>query len=60
MSKMGEIVFEIEEKLNQGMEPATIAKHLSIPVQWVFQVEDTYGGAEYDHTEEEQYHAEHQ
>lgn len=60
MSKMGEMVLEIEERLNQGMTPETIAKHLSIPISWVTSVEDTLGGQDFNHTEEEQYYAEHQ
>lgn len=40
MSKMGEIVMEIEDMLRQGFKPTTIAGVLQVPVQWVYDVEE--------------------
>lgn len=59
MSKIGQLVMEIEERLNQGMDSATIANCLSVPIEWVIDVEEKYAGPDYDFTEEEQYYAEH-
>lgn len=40
MSRMSNIVFEIEEMLIQGLNPEQIAESLSIPIEWVFEAEN--------------------
>lgn len=39
MSRMSNMVLEIEEMLYNGHTPEEIAESLSIPVRWVFEVE---------------------
>lgn len=41
MSKMSELMIDVEEMLNDGIEPVTVAKMLDIPLDWVLTV-DTY------------------
>jgi len=36
MSKMSELSLEIQDLLEQGHSPFTIARQLEIPVTWVF------------------------
>ncbi len=40
MSKMGEMVMEIEDLLRQGFKPVTVAAMLHVPVQCVYDVEE--------------------
>lgn len=60
MSKMGDMMITIEEYLQAGMTPKFISDRLGIPLSWVYSVENNLQGPDYDYTEEEQYHAEHQ
>lgn len=60
MSKMGDMIVTIEEYLQAGMTPKFISDRLGIPLSWVYSVENNPEGPDYDYTEEEQYHAEHQ
>ena len=45
MSKMSELVIDIEEMLDEGYRPLTISALLNVPVTWVYDV------AEIQHTE---------
>ena len=38
MSKMSEVVVDIEEMLDEGYRPHTISVRLGIPVEWVYDV----------------------
>ncbi len=40
MSKIAEVLLEIEELLDAGHEPRTIAVMLDVPVEWVYSVEE--------------------
>jgi hypothetical protein len=40
MSRMSNMVLEIQEMLYNGSTPEEIAETLGIPVRWVFEVED--------------------
>jgi hypothetical protein len=40
MSRMGELVLEIDEMLYAGHAPETIASVLQIPLEWVIAQED--------------------
>lgn len=42
MSKMSELVIDIEELLQQNYSVNTIAKVLNIPIEWVQSVSSTY------------------
>lgn len=35
MSKMGDMMIDIEERLVDGQDPATVAKKLGVPLDWV-------------------------
>lgn len=61
MSKMGEIHYEIQQMLYEGVTPALIAVRLEIPLSWVISVEEQtlYDDSGYNYTEEEQYQMEH-
>lgn len=37
MSKMGQIVFEIQELVEQGMSAKFIAVTLNVPIEWAYQ-----------------------
>lgn len=39
MSKMSDLMLEIEERLNAGESPQSIAKELDIPLEWVLVTE---------------------
>lgn len=39
MSKMSEILIDIEEMLCEGLAPAEIARVLNVPVNWVYSTE---------------------
>lgn len=41
MSRMSEISMEIENYLDEGIHPFTIAKMLDIPLRWVYETMDT-------------------
>jgi hypothetical protein len=41
MSKMAELHMEIEDLLRQGYKPVTIAGMLSVPIKWVYDVEES-------------------
>ena len=61
MSKMGEIHYEIQQMLYDGVTPALIAVRLEVPLSWVISVEEQlfYDDTGYNYTEEEQYQMEH-
>lgn len=40
MSKMAEIMLDIEELLREGYKPVTVAAMLNVPVQWVYDTEN--------------------
>lgn len=40
MSRIAEVLIEIEELLDAGHEPRSIAVMLDVPVEWVYQVEE--------------------
>ena len=40
MSKIGQIMIEIDELVEQGMSPKFIATVLNIPMEWVYEVID--------------------
>lgn len=46
MSRMANIIIEIEELLLAGKMPDEIAESLSIPVSWVYDTEDRLVGAD--------------
>lgn len=41
MSKMSELSFEINDMLEAGYLPVTIARDLEIPITWVYETADT-------------------
>ena len=61
MSKMGEIQYEIQQMLYDGVTPALIAVRLEVPLSWVISVEEQlfYDDSGYNYTEEEQHSMEH-
>ena len=42
MSKMSDIVLEIQERLGKGEDVLTVAKRLCVPIEWVYTVENEY------------------
>lgn len=42
MSKMGDLIIDIEQRLAEGDSPEVIAKELDIPVEWVYNVVAEY------------------
>lgn len=40
MSKIGEVMMEIEDLLRQGYKPVTISGMLQVPIDWVYSMED--------------------
>jgi hypothetical protein len=49
MSAMSELVIDIEEMLDEGYRPLTIAVMLSVPVTWVYdvaEIQQTEGNTE--------------
>ena len=46
MSRMSNMIMEIEELLMAGQMPEDIAESLSIPVSWVYDTEDRLAGAD--------------
>lgn len=47
MSKMKDIVIEIEERLVSGEKPEHIAKLLNVPLNWITEVEMDMDYSEY-------------
>lgn len=47
MSKMKQIVIEIEERLVSGQSPEQIAKLLNVPLNWITEVEMDMDYSEY-------------
>lgn len=41
MSKMAEIMLDIEELLREGYKPVTVAAMLNVPVSWVYETENS-------------------
>jgi len=56
---MGEIQYEIQQMLYDGVTPALIAVRLEVPLSWVISVEEQlfYDDSGYNYTEEEQQHS---
>jgi len=52
MSKMNDISIEIDNMLEAGYLPVTIARELSIPVNWVYETDDSQLELGEDITEE--------
>jgi hypothetical protein len=46
MGRMSEIAMEIEDRLDHGEEPQSIAQSLNVPVEWIFNFEND--AAEYE------------
>lgn len=46
MSRISDILIEIEEMLASGMMPNEVAKALDIPVSWVYETEERLTGAD--------------
>lgn len=40
MGRMSEIAIEIQERLDHGEEPKSVANSLNIPVEWIFNFEN--------------------
>lgn len=57
---MKDVMIQVNEMLDQGMRPLTIAGFLGIPIEWVYNEWEARSGPEFNYCEEEQYHAEHQ
>jgi hypothetical protein len=57
MSKMGDLIIDIEEMLMRGTEARSVADSLCIPLSWVLEVEKTicFDDSGYNPTQEEQY-----
>ena len=39
MSKMNQLMIDIQDALEQGQEPVQIATNLQIPISWVFEAQ---------------------
>jgi hypothetical protein len=54
MSKMGDLIIDIEEMLMRGSEARSIADYLCIPLSWVLEVEKTifFDDSSYQPTQE--------
>lgn len=46
MSNMSNLEIEIEEMLEQGRDPLSIARILEIPVTWVYEVNEIHNAEE--------------
>lgn len=44
MSRMSELYAAVQEQLELGVSPYVAAKRLSIPVEWVLEVEEDLNG----------------
>lgn len=44
MSRMSELYTAVQEQLELGVSPYVVAKRLSIPVEWVFEIEEDLNG----------------
>ena len=61
MSKMKDLLIQIQEMLADNVAPALIACRLDVPIAWVIEAEEQmlYDDSGYDYTEEEQYNLGH-
>jgi hypothetical protein len=46
MSKMSELVLDIEYLLKEGKSPMDVARELEIPVNWVYEAQEMDGETE--------------
>ncbi len=41
MSRMKDILIDIEDLLRQGYKPVSIEKMLNVPIEWVYDIEES-------------------
>jgi hypothetical protein len=50
MSNMSNLALEIEDMLEEGYLPVTVARILEVPINWVYEVADPVEGKDIEET----------